>query len=559
LLFSTGALSVGTKPDFEPIENLCKWVLPVDDSWGDNFWAELGFKPSRNHTKIPRAVKFRDYHMTSKSGPNGQALITNIADLEQLRKQPELLKSVYIVGGERLEQRVSGLLEQFDFLKASYPEYPSHRLRKISWLPDKEVKVRVVGILDYFSQAALKPLHHYLYRILRRIPQDCTFDQGSFLEKTKAWEMYYSIDLTAATDRFPIHFISSLLRWVFPQHFVSAWEYIMIGLPFEYKGPGGWKSIRYSCGNPMGAYTSWASFALAHHFVVYQSCKDIGISWSEAKYALLGDDLLIGDKRLADAYKYRITRLGVEFSPLKTHESKRLYEFAKRLFWDGTEISPFPIRALWVSQKYYDLLPVLYGELNKGWNVGLEVSKVIESYYQVVKGFNASSAKKIYDKAAVCEQLMLYMRGLRPAIDVLVSVYRQQNKPFPDILGDMAAEEVVNASILNSFTASDPQSPQRNKGKAGKPLGLLAESIVLRLTGSEDETIVNWACEHISRVPVLNVYGQVTEMYLALKRTGLREVSKSGVWPPLLTDCRPSTLRPSLCWKTKRSVIERCL
>jgi hypothetical protein len=111
---------------------------------------------------------------------------------------------------------------------------------------------------------------------------------------------------------------------------------------------------------------------------------------------------------------------------------------------------------------------------------------------------------------------------------VLVSVYRQQNKPFPDILGDMAAEEVVNASILNSFTASDPQSPQ-NKGKAGKPLGLLAESIVLRLTGSEDETIVNWACEHISSVPVLNVYGQVTEMYLALKRTGLREVSKSGV------------------------------
>jgi hypothetical protein len=194
--------------------------------------------------------------MTSKSGPNGQALITSIADLEQLRKQPELLKSVYIVGGEKLEQRISGLLEQFDFLKASYPEYPSHRLRKISWLPDKEVKVRVVGILDYFSQAALKPLHHYLYRILRRIPQDCTFDQGSFLEKTKAWEMYYSIDLTAATDRFPIHFISSLLRWVFPQHFVSAWEYIMTGLPFEYKGPGGWKSIRYSCGNPMGAYTS---------------------------------------------------------------------------------------------------------------------------------------------------------------------------------------------------------------------------------------------------------------------------------------------------------------
>lgn len=49
----------------------------------------------------------------------------------------------------------------------------------------------------------------------------------------------------------------------------------MVGYPF--KAPDG-SEVRYSVGNPMGAYSSWNSFALAHHFVVYWCCRDLGIS-----------------------------------------------------------------------------------------------------------------------------------------------------------------------------------------------------------------------------------------------------------------------------------------
>jgi len=38
-------------------------------------------------------------------------------------------------------------------------------------------------------------------------------------------------------------------------------------------------------------------------------------------------------------------------------------------------------------------------------------------------------------------------------------------------------------------------------------------------TSAEDEMIVIWACEHISSIPILNVYGQITEMYIKLKKT----------------------------------------
>jgi hypothetical protein len=104
---------------------------------------------------------------------------------------------------------------------------------------------------------------------------------------------------------------------------------------------------------------------LSHHYVLFYCCKELGISFKEAKYCLLGDDILIGDRRLAEKYKEVMLDLGVTFSPLKTHESKTLFEFAKRLFYKGKEISPFPISALKESAKKYYLLVNLFREITK--------------------------------------------------------------------------------------------------------------------------------------------------------------------------------------------------
>jgi len=97
--------------------------------------------------------------MTSKSGPNGQALITAIADLRLILLDKKLLDSICLVGGEKLAGRIRGLASQFSFLERCYPKYPSYSLRKITYFSDKEMKVRVIAILDYFSQAALYPFH----------------------------------------------------------------------------------------------------------------------------------------------------------------------------------------------------------------------------------------------------------------------------------------------------------------------------------------------------------------------------------------------------------------
>jgi len=48
------------------------------------------------------------------------------------------------------------------------------------------------------------------------------------------------------------------------------------------------------------------------------------------KYAILGDDVVIGDQQVADKYLGVIQDLGVEVSIAKTHRGNTLCEFAKR-------------------------------------------------------------------------------------------------------------------------------------------------------------------------------------------------------------------------------------
>jgi len=121
---------------------------------------------------------------------------------------------------------------------------------------------------------ALKPLHTYLTNTLGKIKQDCTKDQGKFSSLILGSPVYYSVDLTAATDRFPIEIIKQLLSRQLPKCFVEAWAKVMVGYPFEYRG----QNIAYSVGNPMGAYSSFNSFALTHHYLVYHCCRELGIS-----------------------------------------------------------------------------------------------------------------------------------------------------------------------------------------------------------------------------------------------------------------------------------------
>lgn len=121
---------------------------------------------------------------------------------------------------------------------------------------------------------ALKPIHEYIGRILEKIPQDCTLDQSKFFKLLEGSSVFFSVDLSSATDRFPISLITDLLKIRLPADFVDAWKEVMVGHPFDFQGD----KLVYAAGNPMGAYSSFNSFALTHHFLIYHCCRELGKS-----------------------------------------------------------------------------------------------------------------------------------------------------------------------------------------------------------------------------------------------------------------------------------------
>jgi hypothetical protein len=217
------------------------------------------------------------------------------------------------------------------------------RLGRVAFIPDKGAKTRLMAIGNYWIQDVLKGLHETLYSVLRRLKQDGTYDQGdaaTAVRKATAVMPVWSYDLTAATDRFPIQPQQSVLD-VLSNKF-SRWSKLLTSIKFEYKG----SDIVYSVGQPMGFYSSWATFALCHHFIV-QYC-----AWKEKKkypflkYRILGDDVAIWDREVAARYKEILSLLDVTISSSKSivddNQIKPGFtaEFSKRIFHNGKEITP---------------------------------------------------------------------------------------------------------------------------------------------------------------------------------------------------------------------------
>lgn len=87
---------------------------------------------------------------------------------------------------------------------------------------------------------------------------------------------------------------------------------------------------------------------------------------------ILGDDIVIRDCNLAREYKSIMSDLGVGISPEKTHISSNMFEFAKRWYRNGVEISGIPFKGfLGIKQFWWRAIPEVQNALNR---VGLSDS-----------------------------------------------------------------------------------------------------------------------------------------------------------------------------------------
>uniref|UniRef100_A0AAT9H882 RNA dependent RNA polymerase n=1 Tax=Rhizopus microsporus mitovirus 4 TaxID=3156531 RepID=A0AAT9H882_9VIRU len=355
-----GGKPVDTKPLTEPssMTKVPGWVHRYKRPFMKEFGLE-SFDPS-----------WKEFHFTTKAGPNGPALVGSLLDLQAL--SPRQKELIYSIGGKALEMRMRSLEmlcsmgdSLFEIFGVKRPE--SLITAKISVKPDKETKSRLFGILDYFTQTALREIHLNLFRQLKKIPSDKTFAQTKLLSEFRPdkGSSFHSIDLTAATDRFPIDVQEQILAQFIGRQLAANWKELLQDRDYFLNG----KPLRYGAGQPMGVYSSWAVFTMCHHFVVYAAARECNIR-NFRSYILLGDDIVIANDQVAASYKRMITELGCTFSEAKTHTSKEMFEFAKRWFANGVEFSPFPLSGLGeVVGKYHLLYPFLVDLEDRGFTL----------------------------------------------------------------------------------------------------------------------------------------------------------------------------------------------
>lgn len=107
----------------------------------------------------------------------------------------------------------------------------------------------------------------------------------------------------------------------------------------------------------MGAYSSWPTMAITHHAIVRYA--------KALAYSLLGDDIVIVGKKAAERYLHTITEvLGMSVTLHKSvlpPERKGITaaEFARRIFINGNEVTPLPMKLLIQGVKHPVLMALL--------------------------------------------------------------------------------------------------------------------------------------------------------------------------------------------------------
>lgn len=232
----------------------------------------------------------------------------------------------------------------------------------IALIQEPGLKLRFAANPYRVFQMALQPLGKALYDALKDVPNDFTFDQSAGVAKIQQWLLdgypSISMDLSNASDSIPLDLQLELMsvmgvstRWLqFYRDCCRGDWYITL------ERGGITRTISWTVGAPLGLYPVFASFTLWHHSMVQSCFFDLGIPQVEGvwPYAIIGDDLWLGDQEVADLYVSRMLSLGVAASTSKGLVSRSTADFAGRVITPKDVIQGFKWKGRSSDESFVD-------------------------------------------------------------------------------------------------------------------------------------------------------------------------------------------------------------
>nr|UTQ48828.1 RNA-dependent RNA polymerase [Monilinia fructicola mitovirus 11] len=343
-------------------------------------------KFSKLDSKDLTAYSIRTIQKSSPLGPISYRHL--IGSYLAFKKFPELFKTLQDYINITNSKNFNTLFQNIEFLikyfgAKGWNDLPY--LGKLSFKEEAAGKLRVFAMVDIITQSLLAPLHDMLFSLFRKLPNDCTHNQQKGFKLAQELSLKYNcsfgFDLSAATDRLPVSSQAAILDGLFG--IGDEWKGLLVNRDYHitknsYSLPE--SSLRYSVGQPMGALSSWAMLNLVHHmmvqFIAVHLNKIPKGSWYD-QYLILGDDLVLFDKEVADRYLLLCKQLGVSINLSKSivAESKPVLEFAKRTSVNGVDVSALPFKELLTSNNFFGRLAVTTRLVNNGW--GKDLFKIL--------------------------------------------------------------------------------------------------------------------------------------------------------------------------------------
>lgn len=295
------------------------------------------------------------FHETMAAGPNGHAVWAAHLDAYELANDPIVMENIRGLAKalklKNVTHSLDNVLGIFSSVDTQSLEFSGGCHSKLHVLYEKGSKARIIAIGDYYSQSVLSPFHAILAKVLKRIPNDATFDQDAGFERIRLLSIksdeLNSLDLSKATDRLPreaqIRMMAHLLG---NDTIAELWGKVLAERTFITETG---HKVEYAVGQPMGFKSSFPAMALLHHSIVIQASINAGLKGFN-DYVILGDDIVIASNIVAHEYRKLMDELGMEISGYKSVTpvagTKCGAEFCSRLVVDGIEITGLPVNAI---------------------------------------------------------------------------------------------------------------------------------------------------------------------------------------------------------------------
>jgi hypothetical protein len=207
----------------------------------------------------------------------------------------------------------------------------------VAYIQEAGYKMRAFASPSLPLQYALASMKEVLFGVLRSLPWDCCFDQSKGVERVRTWlnegKTCYSVDLSDATNN---------ASWVMQVHLlkqlgvnesdINLLHSVNTGL---YRNPwykDGWGEafLQWNVGQPLGTGPSFAVFSLFHAYLVIASMvkAKVSLKYVTDTFVILGDDIVINDQRVHQAYRNTLKLISAPVSESKCLESSTAAEFA---------------------------------------------------------------------------------------------------------------------------------------------------------------------------------------------------------------------------------------